>query len=256
MTERESLVTRDRRPLYEQVQATIIKEIESGKLQVGEKLPPEDELSANLGISRTTLRTALSNLEALSYIRRVQGAGTFVAEKKRAIVNPLDTLEPLHPRLVAASGLTSRIENVQIRQIAAEATVASRLQVPVASPVTEVSRTVFVDETPIGHLVDHVPEKVATTQDLCKDYKDSIIDYFDGTEGRPLIAYTRLEMSIVRAGEAIGNILEMGIGSITLLFDEVYFTSDGTITNCSLSYFCPECMQLRVERRVVLRDKD
>lgn len=256
MIEHASIFKRDRRRLYEQVQTAIVKEIESGKLKVGEQLPREEELAANLGVSRTTLRTALSILEAQSYIRRVQGRGTFVADKKQAIAYPLDPLEPLHPCLAKASGLNSRIENIRIHQIIAEATVASRLAVPVGAPVTEVSRAVYIDETPIGYLIDHVPDVVATSQELREGYKGSVIDYFDGKKGRPLIASTQFEMRNARAGEIIGDFLKMRIGSIILVFDGVYFTADGAITNCSLSYYCPERVSLRLERRKVPRHAD
>ena len=45
MTGRESLIARDRRPLYEQVQAAIVKEIESGELHVGDGLEAKQDFS-------------------------------------------------------------------------------------------------------------------------------------------------------------------------------------------------------------------
>src|ERR671920_2084599 len=50
----------------------------TGRHRPGERLPPEQELSAHLGISRGTLRTALRRLEESGEIVRRQGSGTYV----------------------------------------------------------------------------------------------------------------------------------------------------------------------------------
>src|SRR3954451_20913638 len=49
----------------------------TGRHRSGERLPPEQELSARLGISRGTLRTALARLGEGGGIVRRQGGGTF-----------------------------------------------------------------------------------------------------------------------------------------------------------------------------------
>lgn len=45
----------------------------------GDRLPPERELAALLGVSRTTVREALKRLAAWGYIRSVQGGGNYVS---------------------------------------------------------------------------------------------------------------------------------------------------------------------------------
>jgi GntR family transcriptional regulator len=52
------------------------------QLDVGEAIPSERQLSADLGISRLTLRAALDDLAREGYLVRRRGAGTFVSEPK------------------------------------------------------------------------------------------------------------------------------------------------------------------------------
>src|SRR4051794_3742187 len=80
----------------------------TGRHRVGERLPPEQELSAQLGISRGTLRTALGRLEKSGEIVRRQGSGTFVG--RAAASGALD--EGLE-RLVSYSEL-ARIRGVRL----------------------------------------------------------------------------------------------------------------------------------------------
>jgi len=63
---------------YEQISAELIREIETGKLSVGSKLPSEKELCEQYSVSRITIRKALAELEESKYIEKRQGQGSFV----------------------------------------------------------------------------------------------------------------------------------------------------------------------------------
>ncbi len=54
------------------------KDIVSGKLCAGEKLPQGVDLAKELGVSHNTLRSALAKLEKDGYIAMIHGKGTFV----------------------------------------------------------------------------------------------------------------------------------------------------------------------------------
>jgi GntR family transcriptional regulator len=54
------------------------------QLDVGDAIPSERQLSADLGVSRLTVRAALDDLAREGYLERKRGAGTFVSEPKIA----------------------------------------------------------------------------------------------------------------------------------------------------------------------------
>jgi DNA-binding FadR family transcriptional regulator len=66
-----------KRKAHEVVAIRLRQRIVSGELKAGDRLPPEDELTAQFGIARTTLREALRVLESqgLIAIRRGRGGG-------------------------------------------------------------------------------------------------------------------------------------------------------------------------------------
>ncbi|GGB39213.1 UTRA domain-containing protein [Virgibacillus dakarensis] len=69
-------------PLYHQLKQIIIEDIESGKYETGEQLPTEMELCKKYGVSRITVRRAVSDLVDEKILYRKQGKGTFVSESK------------------------------------------------------------------------------------------------------------------------------------------------------------------------------
>lgn len=68
-------------PLYLQICELLIRDIASGRLMDGEKLPTEREMAADLGIAVGTVRAALRELTARGMLVRVQGSGNFVRAK-------------------------------------------------------------------------------------------------------------------------------------------------------------------------------
>jgi GntR family transcriptional regulator len=69
-------------PLYHQLEAILLEQINKGEFQVNDRLPAEHELATEFGVSKITIRQALSNLAAAGVVRRDQGRGTFIAEPK------------------------------------------------------------------------------------------------------------------------------------------------------------------------------
>lgn len=67
--------------LYGRIATIIQSKIFSGQFNAGDKLPTEDELVEQYGVSKITIRGALAMLEAEGYITRTRGKGTFVADR-------------------------------------------------------------------------------------------------------------------------------------------------------------------------------
>lgn len=70
------------KPLYLQLKQIILDDIESGKYKAGEKLPPENDLCEQYGVSRITARRAIMDLVEEGRLHRKQGKGTFVKDWK------------------------------------------------------------------------------------------------------------------------------------------------------------------------------
>ncbi|WP_437204022.1 GntR family transcriptional regulator [Planctomicrobium sp. SH664] len=77
---RPEIVAREKRK-HEQVRQHLLREISLGNLRPGDVLPAEPDLAQLMGVSRTTIRQTLGDLEQEGHIRRVRGKGTFVAEQ-------------------------------------------------------------------------------------------------------------------------------------------------------------------------------
>lgn len=67
-------------PLYKQVLNILKEQIGNGKFKEGDKLPPELTLMHEFGVSRITIRSAISELVEDGVLVRSQGKGTFVAQ--------------------------------------------------------------------------------------------------------------------------------------------------------------------------------
>jgi len=68
--------------VYMQIVDQIINLIRRGEFPDGAQLPPERELAEQLGVSRASLREALSALQILGLVETKPGQGTFICAEK------------------------------------------------------------------------------------------------------------------------------------------------------------------------------
>ena len=68
--------------LYQQIKKDLIKAIENGTYEIGDKLPSENEIVQRRKVSRNTARKVLEDMVKEGYAKRVQGKGSFVENTK------------------------------------------------------------------------------------------------------------------------------------------------------------------------------
>jgi len=76
----------------------------NGEIKPGEKLPPESQLMAQLGIGRTALRESMKMLSALGVIEVRQGDGTYVVEGASS-----KSLDPMVFAILLESGMSREL---------------------------------------------------------------------------------------------------------------------------------------------------
>ena len=98
--------------LTDQLSSAMTARIASGALAPGSRLPTEQELSSEFGVSRTVVREAISRLKSEGLVETRQGSGAFVAQSKLGMpfrIDPVSvdsleaTLEILELRLAVES---------------------------------------------------------------------------------------------------------------------------------------------------------
>src|SRR5215212_3395411 len=99
----------------------LLEMVISGGLEPGERLPPERELCARLGVSRTVVREALNLLEARGLISIEHGRGAVVSDgNPRAVRDALGMLLRLQPKTLWELLEIRKILEVEVAGLAAE----------------------------------------------------------------------------------------------------------------------------------------
>jgi GntR family transcriptional regulator, transcriptional repressor for pyruvate dehydrogenase complex len=98
--------------------------ISSGRLEAGQKFPPEPELCEELGVSRGSLREAVRMLSALGVIESRHGSGTYVSQlRPEEIIGSLALTVDLLP----LSGLLDMYELRRVLESHAAAQAAAKV---------------------------------------------------------------------------------------------------------------------------------
>ena len=140
-------------PLYYQVSTRLEDLIRSGQLPVGSRLENEIDLADQLGVSRPTLRRAISYLVEQGLLVRRRGVGTQVVQPK--VRRPVQ-LSSLYDDL-AGSGRTPRTEVLALERRPATDVHARALDLPEGGEVLYLQRLRFADDEPLAVMTNVLP---------------------------------------------------------------------------------------------------
>ena len=133
-------------PIYQQIKNAITEKIKSGEWRPGDKIPPENQLAAELGASRMTINRPLRELTADGLLKRVHGLGTFVAEPPRQA--SLIELRSIAEE-IKSQGKRHRAEVLSLKTVRAEGEMIERMMVAKGDSLFHLVVVHYQDGVPI-----------------------------------------------------------------------------------------------------------
>ncbi len=143
-----------KQPLYDQLVDILSEKIEK-EYRPGDLLPSERELSERYGLSRTTVRLALQELEKLGMVVRQHGRGTFVADRSTQAANLSQTYSfTEHMRSIGRVPKTTILE---FSQIDADKRLAENMKTRLGEKLYKLKRLRAADGTPLMVETSYLP---------------------------------------------------------------------------------------------------
>lgn len=240
-------IKEDNRPLYQKALTALRSFIERDNMKVGDQLPSEEALAKQLGISRSTIRRALNQLEVHGLISRQQGKGTFLTNKTdTGFIGGLERLETFRS-LAQKAGYQSSVVERNVSQIAASQEIISLLDLAPDTPIIRVEVVEAIDGDPCIYLDDYIPSNLADL-DFLSTYGGSVLDYVLKRDEEP-ISISRCEIFAINAQGAVVKKLRVKESDSILHFIQTHFAESGRPIGVTLTYILTDRFRFYLIRK-------
>jgi GntR family transcriptional regulator len=219
-------------PLYYQLKEVIKEEIDIGKYKPGDRIPSENEFSAMLGISRNTSKQAIADLVSEGILYRVQGKGTFVAEKQ--------SFKGLTETFSFSSEFEPSEFNFTTRVIFAEEIYESKetleyLKLKESTELFRIQRLRSLNDIPVALQTSYIPRF------FCPDllsYDLSSQSLYDilSREGKASYDYFTEKLTCIKADKYEAELLKVKKGSPVFFLTRKTFTKNDEILEVVRSF--------------------
>lgn len=221
-------------PLYYSIIEYIMKQIEDNALQAGTMIMSERELMEIFGMSRTTVRKALDVMVNEGYLYRIQGKGTFVAEKKKEQgLSKLTSCSEDIRRL----GMTPSFKVISSAVVNPRVSVAQRLQILESDKIFRLERILYADKTPVNISISHLQYKNIEGIEKIDFSNQSLYEILEKKYGFTINRAVR-SIEAISCGDKDSEYLQVSPDLAVLLFKGVmYGRYPGQNEETPLEYF-------------------
>jgi len=233
--------------LTEQTKQYIKERILNNEFSDG-RIPSETELANALGVSRTTVRDALSKLESEGAIIRKQGAGTFVNQQGLRIKWRLDEIWS-YENVLRANGYTPAVQVRGISEATADKHLARELELDEGEPILVIEKVFQEDRnTPVIFTINKIPRKFISEQARPEQVRKPIYEFLADCCHQHLLYYLSDIVPVV-VDERLAEILDVPVGTALLSFEEIGYNTNNEPILKAISYFRDDRLRFRLIRR-------
>jgi GntR family transcriptional regulator len=232
--------------LTDQVRTHIKERIASEGFDGG-RIPPEMELANDLGVSRTTVRDALSRLEHEGTIYRRQGSGTFVSEQGLQIKSRLEDIWS-YEQVLEDHGFVPSVRVLAETETLADSLTVEALGLNEEDPVLVIEKLFLEDEEPVILTINRIPSRFLTDTEYADDEVTPMYEFIENHCNRTL-SYYLSEIIPVSLDAVTAERLGVEPGTLAISFDEIGFDQNNEPIVRGTSYFRDDLIRFRLIRR-------
>ena len=236
--------------LASRVREEVRDRIRDGRFSDGLQLPPEVELATSLGVSRTTVREALLQLEQEGLLIRRHGHGTFVRSSARlrgSLNANLSATEVIRGHAMEPGTSHARVEHAT-----ADSEIAERLGLAPGTPIFQLERVRTADSRPVIFTVDVIPaalvREAGVDPEVLLDPALSLYRLYAERLGRS-ITDGQASIRLTRADTLVADRLAIPVGSPILRLEQVDATAEGEPVLFSVESYVADTFEFSVHRR-------
>ena len=240
-------IKHERVPLYETVTQHLRDEIEDGVFENDERLPSEGQLAKLFGVSRTTVREALSVLEQQGRVRRVHGVGTWITHNSNQM--PIGTgMERImsYTDYIRIFGYEPGTRIIDFEWLAATAKHKAQFERDDLTKVGVLKRVRTADSDPLLLCYDIMPPEVIGGDFEPRYLGESLFDYI--TARNVTLSSSELSITAVNSDTTLSHDLEVEEGEPLLMIDDRYFNHKGNVVLVSRNFYRVDRWVLRIYR--------
>ncbi|MBO1305267.1 GntR family transcriptional regulator [Enterococcus sp. 669A] len=217
--------------LYHQLVDVLQERIDSSMVP-HDKLPSERELTAQYGVSRTTVRLALQELEATGSIYRRHGKGTFVSDLTKDGADLAGAYS--FTEQMKDLGRTPETRILSFEKLEADKYIARHMNLPLGEPLFKLSRLRLADQRPLMVEDSYLPVKLFMSLDEQLLRSKPLYDLFsEDFEQTVRLADEELFASIAQKEDA--KLLEIPEGAPVLHLSRSTYNMKNEIIEFTLS---------------------
>jgi len=232
--------------LTEQVKAILKDNILKNEF-TGGRIPSETELAETLGVSRTTVRDALSRLENEGVVYRKQGAGTFINVPGLQIKSRLEEIWS-YEAVLEAHGYTPSTRVLSMETAVSDLEINAELNLETTDELVAIHKLFLEDAVPVIFTINYFPRRLLTTMPAATAFCRPVYTVL-AENGREQLAYYLSEIVPVIADDHIARTLDMTPGTPLISFTEVGYNDNNDPILKSYSYFRDDLLRFRMIRR-------
>lgn len=232
-------------PLYYQLKLALLDHFKQTGMQPGDRVPPEVAIEKRYGVSRTTIRQALGELESEGVIERIQGKGSFLRANPVQHVAGLTSFD----QDMKSHGRVPSRKLLDLRVASASQDAAARLGCEVDDPCYFLRRLMLADGETIGLAETWLPiAALGESADRLQELGGRSLYRLLRDPPFSLVLTSGSEVLSARpAAPEDAALLDCDVGDALLRVERVARTADGQVVEWTTTVFPWERYQYSVE---------
>jgi GntR family transcriptional regulator len=217
-----------------------------------EILPSESELSNFLGISRLTVREAITVLEREGLVSRVQGKGTLINSFITKLENRIDFGCDIEGCL-SDNGYDVKFEIIDFQFRKAEKHEQHKLELNEGDVILEVKKILYANGEVAAVYIDRIPEKLFEIKDFSReDFEPSIFPIVENL-CQCNITHDAVHIYSSNADEKLANLFNVPVNTSLLRLEVFEYTSKGTAIMFNTEYYTNKFIRFTLSRNVAYK---